>query len=466
MTIFQNSTSTHSWYEKWITPGNTFLIVGFIFGLAWTFITPPFQAPDENLHFCRSFELSEGGLIAQRFGEAVGDSLPKSLVESMENINPGVKFHSKEGRQDLEILQKYLRLPLNKDDKVFYSFPSSAIYAPAAYLPQLLGIWLGKILDLPPLLLMYLGRLANLSFWIVVISLAIKLLPVGRWLFMVIALMPMNLFLAASLNQDAVINSLSMLLIAYLLRLSTQECAVQRRDLVLVGMLAILLALSKPVNALFSFLFLMVPKNRFGSSRDYLSYFAVLVFSTFAAVVLWSAIAKDVFVSLMPWSSYKGQMAVVLSNPLDYLMVNIRTFWTYKGLYLKSHVGQLGWLDTVLPGWVILGYYLLLGGISLYENGLKIPTSVKYLFAVIFVGGILGISLSLHLICSPVGAPYIHGIQGRYFIPFAPLFWLLLNNGYIRTKLDSIKIANFAVLLFLLIALSQVTFVMIERYYL
>jgi len=384
----------------------------------------------------------------------------------MAKINPGVKFRSKAGRQDIDVLQKYLRLPLNKEKKEFFAFPSSAIYAPVAYIPQMVGILIGKAANLSPLLIMYLGRFFNLIFYIVIVALAIELLPTGRWLFMVIALMPMNIFLAASLNQDAVINALSMFFIAYLLKLSGKESAVHRSDLAILGIIMVLLSLAKPVNLVLALLFLIVPREKLGSTGAYLSFLTLLFFFSVAAVILWGAAVRHLYVPLQPWSSMRGQMAFVLSNPVDYVFVNFRTFWVYKGLYLKSHVGQLGWLDTVLPSWIILGYYLFLAAIALGENSFEISLFTKGVFAFVFAASVFAVGLSLYSIWSPVGAPYIHGLQGRYFIPIAPLFWLLLHNGTLRKKVGSIKLARLAIVVFLLAALAQVTYVLVERYYL
>jgi uncharacterized membrane protein len=61
-----------------------------------------------------------------------------------------------------------------------------------------------------------------------------------------------------------------------------------------------------------------------------------------------------------------------------------------------------------------------------------------------------------------VGNSIIGGVQGRCFIPIAPLFFLLFYNGRININKKGI---NWLVIIFTLITLSISLYVIIKRFY-
>src|SRR4030095_2970885 len=192
-------------YEKpqtdYLNPEKTFFFLSLIFGFLFLTLTPPFQVPDENVHFFRAYQFSEGNLF--------GGILPKSLTITTSKFEY-LPFHP-ERKVKPEVIFSLLRLPLESHVKSDY-FRNNL--SPIAYLPQVIGIELGRIFDLSPLLLMYFGRTVNLFVWIFLIFTAIKTTPIFKWLFCLLALSPMALFQAASLSKDSFTIGASFLVIA------------------------------------------------------------------------------------------------------------------------------------------------------------------------------------------------------------------------------------------------------------
>ncbi|HHJ9779059.1 TPA: DUF2142 domain-containing protein, partial [Streptococcus pyogenes] len=83
--------------------------------------------------------------------------------------------------------------PYIKGTNAYYSF---------SYIPQALGILVGNALDLPILLTYYFGRLCNLISYAMLAFIAIKLSGSFKQVIAVVTLLPMNIYLAASFNQD------------------------------------------------------------------------------------------------------------------------------------------------------------------------------------------------------------------------------------------------------------------------
>jgi uncharacterized membrane protein len=72
--------------------------------------------------------------------------------------------------------------------------------------------------------------------------------------------------------------------------------------------------------------------------------------------------------------------------------------------------------------------------------------------------------MSIFMSWTPVGEDYVEGIQGRYFYPFLPLFFLLLVNR--RWQLPfSPKKWHLAATLYLLLVLTASVAILSDRYY-
>ena len=296
---------------KIISPERIVVILAIIFGLVWIIITPPFQAPDEDWHFFRVFQISEGDITAFKIGDQKGAYLPRSIIETVENINPGLKFNSDE-RQDLELVRKYLSISLNVQEKIFHPSPNS--YSPIGYLPQLCGIFIGKFLSLSPLIIMYLGRFFNLVCWIFLMYWAIRITPTNRWLFLVIAMMPMNLFLASSLSIDALLNSLTLLYIACVFHLSSKNSEIKRKWLATLWIISVAIPLIKPVYYFIIPIFLIIPKHLMDSQKRYYGYFCFIMISSLFSTSLWHVLNRDLMVTFLPYTSPTEQFLHVLKN--------------------------------------------------------------------------------------------------------------------------------------------------------
>ena len=63
-------------------PANAFLVIAAVVGLAFCVITPPFQVPDEVVHFYRAYQISEGHLIARPVKGGYGNLVPQKHAQT------------------------------------------------------------------------------------------------------------------------------------------------------------------------------------------------------------------------------------------------------------------------------------------------------------------------------------------------------------------------------------------------
>lgn len=482
-----------------VKPEYFFVGTAAVFGLIFLFITPPFQTPDEPAHFYRAYEISELNL------SRMSDEVPVAVKQTATACER-MKFKSWEkfSQKDMAAL-KSIQLDSRQRtyvESVNYTLP---------YLPQALGISIGKLFSNVPVIYLYWARFFNLITAIFLIFLAIRITPVQKWIFALLGVMPMTVSQMASVSYDAPTIGLSLLLIALILKFTfTGNERLITKSIVTLFILTLLLACTKPPYFLISMAFLIVPVLKAGSMKKYLLIAAGLLvtgvlvsqFSTQVVTGIRSLLVQEtraaVAVPSIPASpgpavtatpagvsaaqvqdapgkaglprdpadtnknpavqtgtaqekvstaqdpgavvsdrsarnlyNAREQKDFILRNPARYLEILITTVVKFSGLYLTSFVGLFGWNDTGLPGFMVFLYLLLLFVALLVDrNGsIRIRWSQKLILFAIFLVCLTIIETGLYLYSNLVGAKYIIGVQGRYFIPMAPLLLLMFYTA-------------------------------------
>jgi uncharacterized membrane protein len=412
-------------------PHTLFLLLAIPFGILFTFLTPPFQVPDEPFHLFRAWQLAEGRVLSEIQNNVAGGYFPEGLVKVGASTDH-LRWQSGEKVSVSQIISLF-DVPLGQK-KVFVPI-RSAVYSPVPYLPQTLAILLAKPLQLRPLALMYWIRIVNLLAWVGLVYAAIRVTPVYKNLFMLLALTPMSLYQAASISADALTNGLALLILCLIL------CFCMNKDSVLSGraisgfiLSAILLSLCKNVYFLFVFLFLFIPVRRIGSIRRYLVLFGIAVFLALAAAACWSVIVSRLPVFWKPDVDPPSQIAFIKSQPLEYLRILSGAIWGQKWLMYKSFIGWFGWVDTLLGKWHTRLWMLLLAVFALSENrrDYQIGWMKKILCGLLFVFQTVFMYTLMYILWNKVGSDEIGGMQGRYFIPIMPLALLIFYNTRLR----------------------------------
>ena len=418
-------------------PSLVFLAAGLPFALALLVLTPPFQVPDEPAHFFRSYMISEGRLRAEFTQSSSGGVLPSSLQRVADDVMQGIPFHP-EVKQDLGELQRLLKVPLKLEDRVETHFPGAALYFPLVYLPQAAGIALGRAFEASPLVLMYLGRLLNALAALALTMLAIRIMPVHRWTMVVLALTPMVAFTRASVSADAFTLSACWVLIAVLLRYAlTKQQPLGARDVALLFAITAVVALTKQTYFLLAGCLLLLPRSTLGSGRRYVIVLVTMLGTAFLATTIWSGTVRELYRPEPAHANIKGQTALVLSNPLRVVGILLKDLYTKRVDYLEMGIGRLGWLDTPMPRGAMWTLFCLLVAIAIFDSHGSFSLSLKQRAVLIatFLATALAIAGALYITWTPLGAQEVIGVQGRYFLPLAPLMFLVFyNRGLARIR--------------------------------
>ena len=185
-----------------------FLII-IIFGLLTVFASPLLVAPDEVEHFARSDLTSEGGLIPN-YHENQGYFINNYFYQMTCSQGSTLLDNTSFMHQDIT------------HGKTFFTsvFSQNLFYV---YLAQGFGIFIAKMLELPVIFALWLGRLCNLLLYSGIVYFAIKKTPAFKKELLVLSCLPIAVFQAASMSSDGIIFALAILNISYFIQMYKSE---------------------------------------------------------------------------------------------------------------------------------------------------------------------------------------------------------------------------------------------------
>ncbi|MEG0283047.1 MAG: DUF2142 domain-containing protein [Clostridia bacterium] len=409
-----------------------FFITALTIGSVYLFLSPLLTGSDENIHYFRIYEIANGNLLTPMISEnKMGSEMPISIDKISKEEAKYIKYND-----SLDMM----KIPLNKDKTKVYEnrYPSAAIYSPIQYLPQVIGMKIGIILNLSPYAIGMLGRIFGFIAWLIITSYAIKIIPSKKVFVMTILLLPSSIAFATCLSGDVLTNATIILFIAYIYKIIWNKEKVTKKEFAIMLLLAIIISLCKIVYAPLILLFLLIPNKSFNSKKEKYIYFILLGIITAFFSIGWLAITKNYF---SVYTKTDLQKAWILSNPIKYIFVILRTYFTEFIRISEDFVGGNMLYQSqfqILPIVSVAFWVLVVAAIKVEENLYKFNSIQKTLVALIGLAIIVLISTALYIQCTAnnigIGVGQIAGIQGRYLIPVAFLSIFLINKKYTIIK--------------------------------
>lgn len=413
-----------------VKPEGFFVTFAVFFGFILVFMVPPMQAPDEQTHFYQAYAVSNFNFVPDKleYNGVIhfGAELPESVFTAAEVFkssvagNPDAKF-------DLHLLRQYIKQPLNPSTTSHRA--GGAGYPPTVYVPQAIGITIGKIFNSSPLIMIWLGRLMNLAAWVLVLYFAIRMLPFAKWAIVILALNPMAVFLSASLSADVMTTALAFLFFSLIASTFVKNKLLSKTKILLILGTLGLLVLTKPVNILFVFLLFAIPWRNLKTKRNYILFCLGMIGAALIIALFWNhlvAEANQVTSQLQrPGMGINPteQLVGIIHNPLGYINTLLSNYIVvtpghYGDAVLKTFFGVFGWLDTEIPLWTIVVYIVGLFFALLFQfgRGIALMTYQKLILTAVLALLLVGNITALYLYYTPVGGGVIAGVQGRYFI--------------------------------------------------
>ena len=406
-----------------------FLVIALGWGVAQVFIVPPLQVPDEGDHWFRAWAMTDGELTADRQGMIM---LPGDFARTAD-----LYMRLVGGPQGMQTLPVSLegQAGFSGYENLFNSpgptgsvsvFSRVRIYGPLGYLPQAVGVGLGRLAGAPPLTSFYLARLVNLLASIALLFFSIRLAPFGKQLFMLFGLLPMTMFELASVSCDALTISGAMFFTSIVLWASTR-LTLRKADLALVLASAAVLLNVKPGYWALVLLVLLIRPAQLGGRIHYLAFVAgsvLVVVGGFLLVLLITgtdARVQDV-------GGPQARLLFTVQQPLAFLGILWSNLQNDLLRWTLESIGVLGWLSVALPA---VAYLVALVAapvflIRLKEEEVRLQVWRRALLAGAGVGVFLTIAVALYAFIEPAGIGQV-AFQGRYL---APVWLALLLSAY------------------------------------
>jgi len=396
------------------------LIVGllvFLPVLVISVVTPPFQSPDEFVHFERAYFISQGETNLVIRNGIVGGELDPAYLNYDEYYQEIARYSDKRiSAMKLE-MSRYVEW---SDERIFERHFATAPYMFAVYIPQALGIKIGQILDLS---IDSTYRLARLFILLVVVLCLVKAFTIVQpsLLTLTILFMPMTLFQFSAVTVDAFTIALAVLSVSIYCRSMLNDGTLTRFQFTIM-MIGIVIVVTSRLYMLPLLLLplLMVVKdpNKFDLSIFGLSVLVIILWLSHGWV-------HTVDTSVQFEQSRAEVATFYLRHPFQFFDIFANTLDRFGEFYVDGFIGILGWLDTRFSdafysiSTCFLGVALVLS-ISLKQVKENILGNTTLI--VVSISSSLLVFIALLISSASHPATLITGIQGRYFTIPALIF--------------------------------------------
>jgi hypothetical protein len=413
----------------------------------------PFQVTDEHNHALRADQVSRGTLISPRIGDHVDGA-----IYTFGRLHDYLSFHY-DAKETGDVAKASAALRWAVPDQ-WENFQNTAQYGPALYAPQAIGIWIGKLLGLNPAWTILCSRLVNGLIAASIGFIAICFCRRGQAMTFTALLLPMTTSEFASLSQDALIISLSILAVALASGVIAEQRPARVSEFFLFVVIVVATTMARPSQVALAPLglaFVGWPDKAWRRK----SLIAVL---GFVCIAIWISILPKLMPEEPPGASVSGQLKAMIESPLLLPKVLVNSFRESGWWLFETMAGRLGWLDLPLPPW----YYIVASGILIcawLAPGNRPPYAFPALVGVITpLALLLAIGVALYTSWTPMGKMTVDGLQGRYMLPVLPLLaWSAPAwRGSFATPL---MLAWAPVLVFPLVSLTVLPGAVMARYY-
>ena len=407
-----------------------FVVLALTIGLVFIYSKGPFTGPD-------MYDAHYKAALATATGQSF-NNVPSSSTQGSKRVIRGDEdyFWSGGGKcVDITLVSAQLISPLDANDqdeciKEYDKNLSSEtvvskaiiVYPPLGYLPQAAGLLVGIGGGMEPIYGQTLARVFNLLVYILLVAVSIKLVPIGRWLLVVLGLLPTSLFLASSLSPDSLNIAWSFVFIAYVARLYHGGVKISTRQIGILGVLGFGLFMLKVAYAPLLLLVLGLDERVMKRLLRWLFVTLVAIIGSIVYLVWsanWGTMVIDVDAAANLSAILYNLPAAIGGVLINVLFTPYRVFESNQSLYVFL---------ALIICWMIVSRVRTVRPV-LVDDLLDLLNKYKLqVFGVIAAVGSLGLTYAALLLTWTNIAEYgfldIQGFQGRYTLPLLPLLLL------------------------------------------
>jgi uncharacterized membrane protein len=286
---------------------NVFLVTALITGSIACIIQTPCAADDEYRHFLRAYDVAnweveaeysenwigaKGNIIADSNNKADIIAVPEQINElrllDMRSNYDNMSYEAEMNYQGC--IDEAIRT-INQDytnDKVYVSIVATAGINAIVYSPQIVFIFIAKLLGMSALGVFYMARLGNMLFSAVVMYIIVRKIPEYKNIFYALYFAPNAFWIRSSCNRDAFVTTIVIMLIAYILYIKINKLNILTfKRIVLLIALTVIIGISKLPYICVSAILLVLNKDSFrnmSGNRTFLCKVGLIIFAMVCGV--------------------------------------------------------------------------------------------------------------------------------------------------------------------------------------
>lgn len=428
-----------------------FLVCMLVYILSILIINPPLENPDEPSHLYSAYNLSQNGFKADEVTEI-------TVPEDIECLNYA-SIQALDRVVDYDKVKSCLANTDNMETNLMFGVRNKVTGSALGHTPQAISIKIADTFTNSSLFIFYFARLGNCLVAFLLLYWAIKIAPVGKKILLFIGLIPMFIQQETSLSYDALINSVAILFLAYMIKHLYSSEKIQAKDIVIPVLFCVVCLTVKVVYLPLIILLFFISKDKFKNKRQRIVYWGSILGLSF---ILYYVITKVLFVAdgVLANDAASKQIHYILNNPLQLMSIAINTLKKNGWLYLQGLFAYFGWFRFSLSNFTIIAcivYFLVL---IFQENSLfsKKTRYQKWLLLLAVLISIAGIFASMYFCWSTYQLDYVDGVQGRYFIPLLGAIAIIMTPRKKKFNLSKQNLYFFIHILLLQYVLYSITY--------
>ena len=407
-----------------------FLITSIILGIIFSILIPLYQVPDEPVHINMIYEELGYNMDFVADTNECGDTL--RIVR-----NP----------DEIVNIKEYFGCSVKTDFISEVKIPS---YRVVKHLPQSIGIIIGEIFDLPMLITLSIAEVMAVIFYSFICYKALQIMPIKKYLFASIMLLPMCIQQMSSLSYDAVLLPICFYLISYILYLKFSKDKVNNKDILMLLMLLLIIAIIKIPYVLLGLLVFILPIKKIditlfkkSINYEYLKKNKKVLITIFIILLV---VISGLMIFMLSKVDYGRVLIACILKPFTSIKILFNTIIKYWLILMKGISGEFGWLDTHVSKYYTFIVLIFIILISLFDKSKeKLSKKDNIILVITFI------LISILIFTSMIGWTFmlnnidasnltilelsnliksnitiIEGVQGRYFLEILPLIFIPL----------------------------------------
>ncbi|GAB0117080.1 DUF2142 domain-containing protein [Acidisoma sp. 7E03] len=471
-----------------------FLCLVLPLGLILAITTPAGGVADEAAHTLRAESLAHGEILGYRdivpladgsLRTAAGVTADPGLLGAMAVTGPGQWVTP----QRLAAARHAEWAGMRR----FVEITPLALYMPVFYLPSALAMRIVEQAHGGPAAAMLGGRLVNLFVYALLGFAALRTARNGHGLLLCALALPMEVSLAASLNQDGLLIATAVLAMALLTRADgaapwrgAGAPPLPQAWLVATLLLGLIALVKLPYAGLLALTVLPLEARRACALRAGVAGLAALPALLWTGYAMghisvpWPPLPPYVAGPLWPGPGHplftapdaRAQLTVLFAAPSRILTLTLHSILHIAPALAMQTIGVLGFLSLRLPLWLYALWVTTLVAAATTDRLHEAPPPARFrtrdavflIFAL--AGSVIAIYMSQYLTWTPVGGAWVVGPCGRYALPLLPALILFCPGGFVTRHAALLRHGGFLLIACAaLCSLAVVPFCVLDGFY-